>query len=75
MLSGIATLKLAISGADSFRIYELQKIIQERELKENLWLKDPVRYKPGNAIKNHIIPSETELDEYLKKLKGEMLKI
>lgn len=78
--ASIAALRLAISQADSFRTGELQKILQEVERKKRT-SGGPVaedkfyKYKPGNATKNHIISNEDELDQYLTKLRGEMLKI
>ena len=78
--TSVAALKLAISNADSFRSGELQKILQEVERKKvmagvHVVKEKPVRYKPGSATSNHIITNEAELNAYLEKLKGDMLKL
>jgi hypothetical protein len=76
----IASLKLAISNADHFRSGEIAKIIKVSEAEKvpepGRVVQEPsAKYKPGKAGSFHVISNETEMEEYLKALRQDMLKI
>lgn len=76
----IAALKLAIRDADSFRSRELAKIVKAAEPKRTTEpgqkAEEPTaKYKPGKAGRFHVISTEAEMDEYLKALREDMVKI
>lgn len=76
----VAALKLAISNADHYRSGEIAKLYRAAEPKKTpepgKKVEEPTaKYKPGRAGKFHVISTEAEMDEYLKALREDMVKI